>query len=116
MEVAYSWSSRHWSSNPSLAFKMAKQFSIYRGLQKPLVFKGFKGKFIYWGLACLVLGLVLGAVTVALVNMLLGIFVLMACMIGGLLYTASQQKKGLHTKAKTHTVFVHQAIFNPKRL
>ncbi|MBE9599894.1 DUF4133 domain-containing protein [Pedobacter sp. MC2016-24] len=95
---------------------MGKRFSIYRGLQKPLVFKGFKGKFIYWGLACLVMGLVLAAITVAMVSMLLGIVVLIACIGGGLFYTASQQKNGLHNKDKSQSVFVHQAYFKNKHL
>ena len=90
---------------------MGKHFAIYRGLQKPLVFKGFKGKFIYWGLGCLLAGLVMGAITMALINMYLGVLVLIGCIVGGLLYTASQQKKGLHVKAKASAVFVHRARF-----
>ena len=41
---------------------MAKQFSIYKGLQKPLIYKGFQGKFIGWGIASLDVGLVQGGV------------------------------------------------------
>lgn len=93
---------------------MAKQFSIYRGLQKPLVFKGFKGKFIYWGVGCLLAGLVFGAITMALVNMYLGLIVLVGLIVGGLLFTAAQQRRGLHVKDNASKVFVHQAKFKYK--
>ena len=39
---------------------MAKRFPIYKGLQKPLIYKGFQGKFIGWGIGSLVTGVVLG--------------------------------------------------------
>ena len=48
---------------------MARKFAVYKGLQKPLIFKGFKGKFIYWGIASLLAGLVFGALTMTLINM-----------------------------------------------
>lgn len=88
---------------------MAKRFAVYKGLQKPLVFKGFKGKFIYWGLGFLLTGLVLGAITIALINMYLGAVVLIGTITGGLLYTAGQQKNGLHLKAKGSSFLIHQA-------
>jgi hypothetical protein len=75
-----------------------RSFNVYKGLQKPLTYKGFSGKFIYWGIACLLAGLVLGSVIMAVFSMLLGVFVLAACIGGGLYYTAAQQKKGLHQK------------------
>jgi len=93
---------------------MAKRFAVYKGLQKPLVFKGFKGKFIYWGLGFLLAGLVLGALTISLINMYLGAVVLIGTITGGLFYTAGQQKKGLHLKAKGASFLVHQStIKNP---
>ena len=89
---------------------MAKRFAVYKGLQKPLVFKGFKGKFIYWGLASLLSGLVLGALTMSLINMYLGAMVLVGCIVGGLLYTASQQKKGLHGKNRITGIYIINQI------
>jgi hypothetical protein len=72
---------------------MAKNFAVYKGLQKPLIFRGFRGKFIYWGLGSLLAGLVLGALTMSLVNMWLGAIVLVGSIVGGLLYIAGKQKK-----------------------
>ena len=85
---------------------MARKFSIYKGLQKPLIFKGFKGKFIYWGLASLLSGLVLGALTMSLINMWLGAIVLVGCIVGGLLYTAGKQKGGLYAKSRAKQIVI----------
>ncbi len=85
---------------------MARNFAVYKGLQRPLIFKGFKGKFIYWGLASLLSGLVLGALTMSLVNMWLGAMVLLACIAGGLFFTAGKQKGGLHTKSRANTIHI----------
>ena len=93
---------------------MAKRFPIYKGLQKPLVFRGFKGKFIYWGVGSLLGGLVLGALTMSLVNMGLGAIVLIGSVVGGLLYIAGKQKKGLHEKSRASGIYVHALNF--KRL
>jgi hypothetical protein len=87
---------------------MAKRFSVYKGLQKPLVFRGFKGKFIYWGLGSLLAGLVLGAISMALINMYFGATVLISTVVGGLFYTAGKQKGGLHTKTRATGIYVHQ--------
>ena len=37
-------------------------YNVYKGLQKPLIFKGFKGKFIYIGGACIISALLLCAI------------------------------------------------------
>lgn len=85
---------------------MARKFAVYKGLQKPLIFKGFKGKFIYWGLASLLSGLVFGALTMSLINMWLGALVLIGCIVGGLFYTAGKQKGGLHQKSRARHIFI----------
>ncbi|WP_439698154.1 plasmid transfer protein [Mucilaginibacter sp. AW1-7] len=93
-----------------LRFVMRKRFAVYKGLQKPLIFRGFKGKFIYWGLASLLTGLVLGALVMSLINMWLGALVLIGCIVGGLLYTASRQKQGLHGKTRTNGIYIINQI------
>ena len=85
---------------------MPRKFAVYKGLQKPLVFKGFQGKYIYWGLASLLTGLVSGALLMSLVSMWLGAFALVSCMAGGLLFTAHQQKGGLHNKRRDTHIFI----------
>lgn len=93
---------------------MPKRFAVYKGLQKPLVFKGFQGKFIYWGVGILLGGLVLGALTMSLLNMWLGAFVLAGSIAGGLIYLAGKQKKGLHSKTRSRDILIHPLNF--KRL
>lgn len=90
---------------------MAKKYPIYKGLQRPLVFRGFKGKYIYWGVGSLLAGLVLGALTMSLINMWLGAIVLIGSVVGGLLYIAGKQKKGLHNKSRPQGIFIHQVNF-----
>jgi len=90
---------------------MARKYPIYKGLQKPLVFRGFKGKFIYWGLGSLLAGLVLGALTMSLVNMWLGAIVLIGSIAGGLFYIASRQKKGLYNKSRPQGIFIYPVNF-----
>ncbi|UOE47830.1 plasmid transfer protein [Mucilaginibacter sp. SMC90] len=85
---------------------MPPKYAVYKGLQKPLIFKGFKGKFIYWGIGFLLAGLVFGALTMSLINMWLGAFVLIGCIVGGLLFTASKQKKGLHVKTRSKHILI----------
>ncbi len=86
---------------------MGKQYAVYKGLQKPLVFRGFKGRFIYWGIASLLLGLVAGALTMSLVNLWCGVPVLAAGILGGLSYTGRVQKRGLYSKSRSKGVFIH---------
>jgi hypothetical protein len=88
---------------------MAKRFAVYKGLQKPLIFRGFAGKFIYWGIGCLLAGLVFGALTMTLVNMWLGAIVLVGIIVGGLFYIAGKQKNGLHVKTRAKGIFIHPA-------
>lgn len=87
---------------------MARQYQVYKGLQRPLVYRGFKGKYIYWGVGTLLAGLVLGALTMALINMWLGILVLMISVGGGLVFIAGKQKNGLHIKSRPRGIYVHQ--------
>ncbi len=89
---------------------MARKYPVYKGLQRPLIFKGFKGKFIYWGIASLLTGLVFGALTMSLVNMWLGALVLIGFIVCGLLFTASRQKQGLHSKSHANRIQIINQI------
>ena len=93
---------------------MERTFNVYKGLQRPLVYRGFSGKFIYWALASVLCGLVLGALTIALFSMLFGVLVLAACIAGGMYYTLSEQKRGLHQKSRSKGIIHHQSQINPK--
>ena len=47
-------------------------YNVYKGLQKPLIFKGFKGKFIYIGGACIISALLLCAIVSTLASFMWG--------------------------------------------
>ncbi|MGQ7856540.1 plasmid transfer protein [Pedobacter sp. WC2501] len=81
-------------------------FPVYRGLQRPLTYKGFKGRFIYWGVGILLLSLVTGALTMALINMYLGAVIMLMMIIGGLFYIGKCQKRGLHNKTRSNGIFL----------
>ena len=86
---------------------MTAKYAIYKGLQKPLIYRGFKGKFIYWGIGSLAGGLILGGLIGALTSMYLGGFVTIALISAGLGYTFFRQKDGLHSKTRNTGIIVH---------
>lgn len=86
---------------------MATLYPIYKGLQKPLVYRGFKGKFIYWGIGSLVAGLLTGGLTGAMTNMYLGGAVTIILICAGLGYTFYRQRCGLHSKTRNQGIFIH---------
>jgi hypothetical protein len=85
---------------------MGRQFPIYKGLQKPLTYRGFQGKFIGWGIVSLVMGLVLGGLIGSLTHMAFGGLLTVGTIAGGLYFTSLQQKKGLHNKTRNRGVFM----------
>lgn len=85
---------------------MSSKFAVYKGLQKPLVYRGFKGKFIAWGIGSLLTGLVSGGVLGAMTNMFLGAFTTIALIAGGLFYTFSRQQHGLHAKTRSRKIHI----------
>lgn len=85
-----------------------RTYPVYKGLQKPLVYRGFKGKFIAYGICSLGLGLVLGGLSGALINMYFGGIVTVASIALGLYYTFSKQKSGLHDKTRSRKILIHR--------
>lgn len=84
-----------------------KRYPIYKGLQKPLIYRGFKGKFIYWGVGSFVGGLAIGGLIGALTNLYIGGFATIAMMGAGLAYTFMKQQDGLHDKSRHRGAFIH---------
>ncbi|RYE27011.1 MAG: DUF4133 domain-containing protein [Sphingobacteriaceae bacterium] len=84
---------------------MAKQFNIYKGLQKPLIYRGFQGKFIAWGVGALIISVVAGGAIGSLTSMTYGGFICVAGFVSGLVITSQQQKKGLHYKTRHRGIF-----------
>lgn len=86
----------------------AQKFQVYKGLQRPLTYKGFKGRFIYWGLGILLFSLVAGALVIATVNIYVGAVMMIGLIMGGFFWLATRQKKGLHDKNRLSGIFIHQ--------
>lgn len=91
---------------------MKKEFNVFKGLQRPLIYKGFKGKYIFWGLGSLVGGLALGAIFASMISSLLGGVVGVSVVVGGIFYTANQQRQGLHAKKIDRQIYVPEIKFN----
>lgn len=87
-----------------------KNYSLYKGLQRPLVFKVFKGKFIYWAMGSVLSGIVFGGLIGAFVNQIMGFLSMLGISVPLLMYTLNKQKKGLYNKKKDFAIF----IFQPK--
>lgn len=83
-----------------------KTYPVYKGLQKPLVFKGFKGKFIYWGLGSIALGFILTVIVATFTSYLWGGLTLAVSIFGSLALTAMKQKKGLYNKKVKTGIYI----------
>lgn len=93
-----------------------REFTVYKGLQKPLVFKAFKGKFIYWAA-----GGILGSFFFCVISSLLfgygvGGLVLVAGAVGTLAFIKQKEKNGLNAKVSTKGIIYLQPNFKFKRL
>ena len=91
--------------------RQAYSFSVYKGLQQPIVFKTLKGRYIYWGLASILAGFLAAVTLTVTVNFLTGFLALLTVSLSGLLYTNSRQKKGLHAKSRSEGVFIVPARY-----
>lgn len=85
-----------------------KGFHVYKGLQKPLVYKGFRGRYMYWAIGFIVLGLFLGGIMSTMVNLIMGVIAMAVCFGGGIYYTSQRQKSGLYDKTRNKGIHVHR--------
>lgn len=92
-----------------------KHYIMYKGLERPLCFKGFKGKFIYIGVGSLLGGLIGGMVVMATAGTLPGIIVMITLIGGGLTFTGIQQKKGLSDKTKQFGIVVIESHYEKRK-
>ena len=88
-----------------------EEYAIYKGLQRPLVFKMFKGKFIYYAAGVLVGGIIIAGLITAIISSIVGLVALFILTVPGLLYVINKQKEGLHNKKRERTIFIHKPVF-----
>lgn len=77
-------------------------FNVYKGLQKPLIFRGFKGRYIAWGIGSIILGVVSAGIIGVVFNLIAGFFALVTISVGGIFYTSIKQKGGLYDKKRSN--------------
>lgn len=83
-----------------------KNYPLYKGLQRPLVFKMFKGRFIYWALGSLLAGIITGIIAGAAISSLAGLIVMIAVSVPLLFFTLGKQSKGLYEKKLEEAIFI----------
>jgi len=92
-----------------------KEFNVYRGLQRPLIFKSLKGKFIYWGMGCLLLAFVCAILLATLIHVAIGAIGLIVIALGGMFLILSKQKNGLHDKTRSSGTYIITPQFKKKQ-
>lgn len=79
---------------------------VFRGLQRPLEFLGFQGRYIYWA-AGTAGGAVIGFIAIYfLVGFLFAIGTATIILAVGGVTTFIKQKRGLHSKAEDKGIFI----------
>lgn len=89
---------------------MAQQerFSLYKGLQRPLVFKMFKGKYIYWAMCSIITGVIIGGALSAIISSYAGLIAFAVITVSLIFYTITRQKQGLNSKKRDDAIYIIQ--------
>ena len=84
--------------------KEIQEFPVYKGLKKPFVFKGYKGKFIYYTGGGLLLSLIIGAIGTSF-NIIFGSLAMILGVVATIFIVNHLQKtKGLFNKSKHNNI------------
>jgi len=81
-------------------------YPVFKGLQRPLEFLGFQGRYIYWAAGTAggaIVGFIIGYVAVSFVVALVVATAILA--FGGVM-TFLKQRKGLHSKNEEKGIFI----------
>lgn len=81
-------------------------YPVFKGLQRPLEFLGFQGRYIYWAAGTVgggIVGFIIGYVAIGFIVALVVLTVILA--FGGVM-TFLKQRKGLHSKHEEKGIFV----------
>lgn len=89
-----------------LLMRQTPTYKIYKGLQRPLVFKIFKGKYIYWALGSIVAGVITGGAASMIISSIAGAITMVLVAIPLLFFIISKQKEGLYTKTKDECIYM----------
>ena len=87
-------------------------FKVYKGLQRPLVFKNLKGKFIGWGAAALITSFLL--LVGNLVGVLFGMVTLIVSFVLSMSFILYKQSQGLHSRDSGAGYYIVRRIVRGK--
>lgn len=82
-------------------------YPMFKGLQKPLEFMGFQGRYITWAAATVGGGILSFIIVYCILGFIAGLIVLAATLCTGAALIFFKQRKGLHTKKEEHGVFIY---------
>lgn len=83
-----------------------QDYPVFKGLQRPLEFLGFQGRYIYWAAGTAggsIVGFIIGYIAVGFIVALVVLTVVLA--FGGIL-TFLKQRKGLHSKSEDKGIYI----------
>lgn len=80
-------------------------YPLFKGLQKPLVFQMFKGRFIYMGFGSLIASLFIGGAVCAF-NNIVGVTLMVLLAVPSVMYTLREQKKGIYRRTKDYGIHI----------
>jgi hypothetical protein len=87
-------------------------FSVYKGLQRPIQFKGLKGNYIYLAFALALISLFVGVILTMFTSILVGSTSIVVVAFGGIIGMALFQRKyGLYRKNATKGTFIFHSVF-----
>lgn len=82
-------------------------FHVFKGLQKPLEFMGFQGRYIYWAAGTAGGAIVGFIIAYCLLGFVVGLVVLVFAISTGAALIFLKQRKGLHTKKSDQGVYIY---------
>ena len=82
-------------------------YPMFKGLQKPLEFMGFQGRYITWAAATVGGGILSFIIVYCILGFVAGLIVLAVTLCIGAVLIFFKQRKGLHTKKDDQGVFIY---------
>ena len=80
----------------------SKTFLVYKGLQMPLVLKGFKGRYIYWGLGLMLSAFIFSTIVTVTMGIIIGVLFMVVYIL------SNKQKKGMYSKTREYHTYLPQ--------
>lgn len=81
-------------------------YPVFKGLQRPLEFLGFQGRYIYWAAGTAGGGIVAFIIGYIAVGFILALVLLTLILAFGGVMTFIKQRKGLHSKNEEKGIFI----------